>query len=124
LLWGDLAKVGIHQDAVMVANAVCCFPHGTPTIEHIRICRVNLWRQIKWCNPKFVLGLGRVANWSLSGDQKTVQEMRGTWYDLTWWLESDIRVFATYHPAAVLRNRALTRRWRDDLQAFAAEAWT
>ena len=34
--------------------------------------------------------------------------------------EPFIKVFPTYHPAAVLRNRVLTRSWREDLKTFVA----
>jgi DNA polymerase len=123
LLWAELKKLGIDRNKCMEANAVCCFPHRAPVGNEIYACRSNLYDQVRHCFPKWILAVGSTASWTL-GKHKPMHEIRGEWYPVLW-LESlpaygrEILVFPTYHPAAVLRNRALTRAWREDLKTFA-----
>jgi uracil-DNA glycosylase family 4 len=122
-LWEELKRVGIERKEVFACNAVCCFPHGTPSKEHVQACRGNLYKQVQLCNPLHILALGLTANWTL-GQDRPMREMHGTWYPLRWFstfegFADEISVFATYHPAAVLRDRTLTRAFRDDLREFA-----
>lgn len=125
LLWSELAKVGITNRDVMAANAVSCWPQRTPTESERHACKGNLYDQVRRCKPEYILALGRTINRSL-GNLKPMNEIRGEWYGLHWFITipgwERIPVLPTFHPAAVLRNRALTRVWRGDLQSFAAEA--
>lgn len=126
LLWRELAKVGIDRQDVMASNAVCCWPQGPPTEDERYSCRGNLYDQVRRCNPKFILALGRTANRSL-GKLKPMSEIRGQWYELHWFvtipgLEDWIPTLPTLHPAAVLRNKTLMRKWRTDLKTFADRA--
>lgn len=126
LLWRELAKVGIDRRDVMAANAVCCWPQRTPTENERYACRGNLYDQVRRCNPQFILALGRTVNRSL-GHMKPMKEIRGKWYELHWFVTIPgmgdwIPVLPTLHPAAVLRNKTLTRYWREDLRTFAERA--
>lgn len=121
LLWKELDRVGVHRADTLVANAVSCYPHGTPTEGQIYACRGNLHKQIRRCNPAWILALGKTANWSFGKRDGPLSSYRGEWYTFPWEIEVDIRVFPTYHPAAVLRDKLLTRAWRQDLALFAEE---
>ena len=116
----------------MAANAVCCYPAGTPDNEHIYACRGHLYNQVKHCKPKLILAFGNTANRTLwMPPHQGVKANRGQWHSLGWFMGDElfgqpidgrvgfIPVFTTYHPAAVLRNKTLTRVWREDLAAFA-----
>lgn len=121
LLWTELAKVGIERANVFAANAVCCWPKRTPSEDEMYACRGNLYRQVRLCQPEWVLALGKTANFSLGGTRGGTQGIgviHGEAYPLGWY-EEEVMVFPTYHPAAVLRNKLLTRTWRTDLKSFA-----
>lgn len=122
LLWRELEKLEIDKRLVFTANAVCCYPARTPNEAEIYSCRGNLWRQIRYCDPKWILALGNVANWTLGrGEQTTpMGQLHGKWYEMRFDLQW-VKILPTYHPSAVLRDRTLTRAWRDDLRAFAEE---
>lgn len=126
LLWRQLARVGITSREVMAANAVSCYPQRTPTESERHACKGNLYDQVRRCHPSYILALGRTVNRSL-GNLKPMSEIRGEWYGLHWFVtiegwDDRVPVFPTFHPAAVLRNKALLRAWKGDLQAFAAVA--
>jgi DNA polymerase len=121
LLWQELEQVGISQHTVFTANTVCCWPDGKPTDDEILACRRNLFAQLRYCEPLWVLALGRVANWSL-GKHHMISRVHGQWYEQRLHQsepEHMMRVFPTYHPSAILRNRTLARAWRRDLKTFA-----
>jgi DNA polymerase len=127
LLWTELAKVGVRKELVLRANAVSCWPNGTPNDSEVYACRANLYNQIEYCEPKVLLVLGRIANWSLGRGQPMSQihgtsSKTGRFHGRSYDPYDEIELFTTYHPAAVLRNRSLMRRWREDLQAFANKA--
>lgn len=127
LLWTELAKFDIAREDVLRANAVSCFPNGTPTQDQAYACRGNLYHQVEYCHPSVILAVGVTANWSL-GRAQPMGQIRGTWSEMgrfegrKYDPYDGIGIFATYHPAAVLRNRSLMRRWREDLGAFSIEA--
>lgn len=119
LLWRELDRVGIDKLKVFAANAVSCYPERTPTHDEMYACRGNLYSQIRVCNPNFILALGLTANATFK-DNPMMSELHGNWYTCPWFPNNHfVEIMPTYHPAAVLRNRALTRTWRQDLQAFA-----
>jgi uracil-DNA glycosylase family 4 len=125
LLWKTLLKAGagIPYRDVFVANAVSCFPARTPTDSEIYACRGNLFKQVVYSDPLWILALGRTANHSLGalGD-KSMSQIHGDWYEIGWG-GVDRKVMPTYHPAAVLRNQTLMRAWRQDLKVFANEVY-
>lgn len=103
---------------MFAANAVCCFPNRTPEGGEIYACRGNLYAQVQLCRPRFILALGRTANWTF-GKEDPMSKLHGRWYGMGWLMQWPmIEVLPTYHPAAVLRNKALTRVWREDLASF------
>jgi uracil-DNA glycosylase len=58
------------------------------------------------------------------GKKDGIRTIRGQWYDLKWFIKTPeiervVKVFPTFHPSAVLRNRTLVRVWREDLRSFA-----
>jgi DNA polymerase len=95
-----------------LVNTVSCFPHGTPTWDHINACDRNKWDQIEVLDPKFVLLLGKVA---LKAMRPDLDLKRGR----TRPFRMKGRVcFATYHPAAALRSGQYEESMRADLEIF------
>jgi uracil-DNA glycosylase len=121
LLWEELGKNDVERIDCFVANAVSCYPGRTPTPDEVFACRANLYHQVLRCQPYAILALGRTANQSLGKDE-AMGKMHGDFYWLPWFARNNgrrIKVIPTYHPAAVLRNRLLTRVFRTDVALFA-----
>lgn len=95
-----------------ILNTASCFPHGTPTWDHVHACEVNKWAQIDYFDPKYLLLLGRVA---LKGMRPELDLKRGRARPFR---IRDRICFATYHPAAALRNQTFEMGLRNDLEVF------
>lgn len=109
-----LGLVGIDPETVAWINTVSCFPHGTPSWENIDACAVNKAAQLDVADPQFVLLLGKVA---LKATMRTLEITRSRGRPFV----IDDRVhFATYHPAAALRNGNYEAAMHDDLETFKA----
>lgn len=93
-------------------NTVSCFPHGPPTWDHVRSCAVNKAAQLDYLKPRYVLLLGKVA---LKGMRPELDLKRGRARPF---LVDDRVCFATYHPAAALRNHNFEETLRDELHLF------
>lgn len=101
---------------VAFVNAVSCYPNRTPTSDEVDACTANLRNQLNHLSCRRLLVFGGVAVQALLNTTVRVGEVRGLWWrvhriaDLgqTWAL-------ATWHPAAVLRNRKLEFEAWDDV---------
>ena len=123
-----IAAMGFKREEVFIANMVKCHPmkdpsdsekHGNdraPNQEEIALCRRYIEQQIAIISPDFIVALGSVAGRSLIKDTPTFSSIRGKIYDLNLtYVETakPIKILATFHPAALLRNPS----WKKD-------AWT
>lgn len=128
LLRGWLGKYGVDNPTYL--NAVSCFPHRTPRYSEVSACRNNLWKQLQVIQPKYILLVGSVAVSSWWKDIG-ITEIRGGFWQAYWVNdkpENGVKgegwswAFATYHPAAVLRNRGLETQTKEDIERFAEVA--
>ncbi len=106
-----LAAIGFERAEVYIANIIKCRPpnNRTPEADEIASCLPYLRRQIELIQPKIILALGQVAAQSLLNSQQSVSALRSQDH-----FYSEIPVFVTYHPAALLRNQQLKRKtWED-----------
>lgn len=114
LLDRELAKVGINRKDVYVTNVNKCRPPGNrpPTVKEIKACRKYLEAEIEMVQPKFILLLGNSA---LQGVLSTsgILKKRGAAI-----IKNERTHFATFHPAAVLRNPTYFPDFRNDLKAL------
>lgn len=113
--WIDKLQVG---DIAWV-NVVSCYPHRTPTRQEVNACRGNLERQLSHLRPTYALLLGGVAvsSW---WPRVRMGEIRGLWWRANVrGMDEALWALATWHPAAVLRNRHLQRDVDEDLDVFA-----
>jgi uracil-DNA glycosylase len=111
LLERHLRRAGLGTDLAFL-NTVSCFPHGTPTWDHVRSCDGVKWTQLAFLKPNCVLLLGRIALRGMRPDLD-LRYGRGRPFE-----HRGIVCFASYHPAAALRNGKYERVLRDDLKIF------
>lgn len=73
----------------------------------------RVWQSIDRVKPKFILCLGNLALWMLTGEQ-SVAKHRASMLEIKrgWGV---VRLLPTYHPNAVMRQKELKRVWRNDL---------
>lgn len=116
---GRLARSWIEPRFGDVAwlNVVSCFPNRTPTKNEVEACRVNLESQLELIKPSKILVFGGVA--ASAWTDHRIGEIRGRWFRICL-RESSMIVWclATWHPAAVLRNKGLELDVLDDLRVF------
>ena len=123
-----ISAMGFKREEVFIANMVKCHPmkdpanpdkHGNdraPNQEEIALCRRYIEQQIALISPDFIVALGAVAGRSLIKDTPVFANIRGKIYDLnlTYATPSKpIKILATFHPAALLRNPT----WKKDAWA-------
>ena len=120
-----IAAMGFRREEVFIANMVKCHPmidptnpdkHGNdrpPTMDEIARCRKFVEKQIELINPDYIVALGGVATKSLIDQNTPLSSLRGKLFDLKldyYTPEKPIKILATYHPAALLRNPG----WKKD----------
>jgi len=128
VLWQCLAEAGIDRDGVYVTNAVKHFKHTDrgkrrlhkkPNTAEIEACHPWIEAELRCVRARAVVALGATAARSLTGSTVPIASNRGVQFEV-----SDVPLWITYHPSAVLRadDRATEIRAAivDDLRAVAA----
>lgn len=120
LLDAILEKVGMPRNTVYITNVVKCRPPGNrdPKPDEIRACLPYLRRQIELVRPKIIVALGRISGKLLFGAAglrwSGISKERGKLRDARVF-GVDVRLIATYHPAAALYNPGLRDSIERDL---------
>lgn len=131
-----IAAMGLTREQVFIANIAKCHPmtdplhpekHGNdraPNAGEIACCRKFLEQQIAIICPKYIVALGGVSAKALISDAKSLGALRGQFYNLN--LDSvklprPVKILATFHPAALLRNPNWKKDAWKDLQMVMAE---
>ena len=115
-LLNDILKaLDMKREEVYIANILKCRPPNNrdPLPSEEDTCKPHLLKQIELIKPKIILCLGRVAANALLGKKLSLTDLRENIYDL-----DGIKVFATYHPAALLRNPHWKRGCWEDFKKF------
>ena len=115
-LLNDILKaISFEREEVYIANILKCRPPNNrdPLPDEVEKCRPHLMKQIELIKPKLILYLGRVAAIELLGKKLTLSKLRENVHEL-----NGIKVMATYHPAALLRNPNWKRGCWEDVQKF------
>ena len=117
-----LNAVGLERRRVYIANVVPWRPPGnrTPTPQETQICLPFIERQIDLADPEYLVCLGASALRTLLGIETGIKRARGSWFTYQRERGREIRAFATYHPAYLLRQPAEKRLAWADLRALAA----
>jgi DNA polymerase len=110
-----LNAINFERDEVYISNIIKCRPpnNRNPLPEEMETCIPYLHKQIELIKPKAILCLGLVASNALLGNKTTLTSLRGNVYEF-----NNIKVMATYHPAALLRNPNWKRGCWEDVQKF------
>ena len=110
-----LNAINFEREEVYIANIVKCRPpnNRNPLPEEMETCIPYLYKQIELVKPKAILCLGLVASHALLQNKATLTSLRGNVYEF-----NNIKVMATYHPAALLRNPNWKRGCWEDVQKF------
>ncbi len=131
-----IIAMGLTREQVFIANIAKCHPmtdplhpdkHGNdraPNAGEIACCRKFLEQQIAIICPKYIVALGGVSAKALISDAKSLGALRGQFYNLNLdnvKLPRPVKILATFHPAALLRNPNWKKDAWKDLQMVMAE---
>ena len=119
LLTQSLAKVGVRRDQVYIANILKCRPpeNRTPRPDEMAACLPYLLKQLEWIKPGRICALGNIAVQSLLGTTLGISKLRGRYHDF-----QGRKLFATFHPAYILRNMGQTPIFESDLRTVCRDA--
>ena len=131
-----IAAMGFSREEVFIANIVKCHPmidpsdpdkrsnDRAPKPDEIAVCRRYLEQQIKTVSPDYVVALGGVAAKTLISQNQTFGAVRGKIFDLNLTcvqLDKPIKILATFHPAALLRNPGWKKEAWENLKTLLAD---
>ncbi len=111
LLTNMLAAIQLPRDRVYICNTVKCRPpkNRTPKPDELEACRPHLLRQIALVKPRVVFLLGSTAVRVMLGPNYRITQCRGQWFG-----RGELKIMATFHPAALLRDpRRKHETWAD-----------
>ena len=108
-----IESLGMKRRDVYICNVIKCRPPGnrTPERDEIETCSPFLLRQLDAIHPRLVCCLGGVALQTLVGKNVSITRARGQFVD---W--RGLKLFATFHPAYILRNPNANRQAQEDLR--------
>ncbi len=131
-----IIAMGFERSEVFIANIVKCHPmidpsnpdkHGNdrpPKSDEIAVCRHYLENQIKVISPDYIVALGGVATKALISESQPLGSLRGKIFDLQLTcvtLDKPIKILATFHPAALLRNPGWKKEAWENLKVLLAD---
>ena len=117
LLTKILAAMELMREDVYITNILKCRPpkNRDPQESEVRCCENYLKQQIALIKPRYICALGRVsAQWLLQTNASLGAIRAGEYY------YEGIRVIATYHPAALLRNPNFKKPCWEDMKKLRA----
>jgi DNA polymerase len=105
--------LGMKRGDVYICNVLKCRPPGnrSPEKDEVDTCSPFLIRQLDAIRPKLICCLGAVALQELLGKSVSISRLRGQFFD---W--RGMKMFATFHPAYLLRNPHADVEVRQDLR--------
>lgn len=106
-----LEAAEISREDVYITNVVKCRPPGNrnPVQTEIDACCSYLAEQFKLIKPEIVVCLGVLATKTIIDKNAAITRVRGLWYEI-----NGMRVIATFHPAALLRDPSRKKPvWED-----------
>ena len=121
-----LALAGLCREEIYISNAVKLRPTKTgktgrlsnrpPTKDEIALFRPWLLREIAEVAPQMIATLGNVPLRAVTGRSLSIGEVHGQVIDAG---ETELPLFALYHPASLIYNRALADVYEQDVRALA-----
>ena len=126
-----LVLAGLCREEIYISNAVKLRPTKTgktgrlsnrpPTKDEIALFRPWLLREIAEVAPQMIATLGNVPLRAVTGRSLTIGEVHGQVIDAG---ETGLPLFALYHPASLIYNRALSDVYEQDVRALAQRLMT
>ncbi len=113
LLTDILKAINFEREDVYIANILKCRPPNNrdPLPSEREICKPYLFKQIELIKPKIILCLGRIASNVLLNKNESLTKLRSQVFEI-----DKIKIMATYHPAALLRNPNWKKGCWEDVQ--------
>ena len=111
-----LDSVGLDRSKVYITNILPWRPPGnrTPTNDEILLFRPYVLKHIELVAPKVVVCLGGTAAKALLQTTEGIMRLRGKWLRSP---DVSAKIFATFHPAYLLRSPGQKREaWYDFLK--------
>ncbi len=148
LLTKILASIGLKREDVFIGNILKCRPpmNRNPLPEEIKACWGYLDRQLKIIRPRIILAMGTFAAQTLLKTDERISRLRGEFHpfapleplpdrrpskgSLTGFAmgarpapvhRGGVKLLATYHPAALLRNPGYKRAVWEDMKLLKKE---
>ncbi len=127
-----LQVLGLRRDEIYISNVVKIRPtkpgkrgevNRPPTREEIALFLPWLMREISLVRPQALVTLGNVALHAFVPASTAIGDCHGTWQQAVAappeGAALTLPLFALYHPASVIYNRALAQTYQRDLRALA-----
>lgn len=121
-----LKLAALRREEIYISNAVKIRPTKTgrtgrisnrpPTKDEIALFRPWLIREIEEIRPRMIATLGNTPLHAVAGGKLTIGQVHGTVIPAG---ETGLPLFALYHPASLIYNRALTDTYEQDVRALA-----
>ena len=116
----------LRREEIYISNAVKIRPTKTgrtgrisnrpPTKDEIALFRPWLIREIEEIRPRMIATLGNTPLHAIAGGKLTIGQVHGTVIPAG---ETGLPLFALYHPASLIYNRALTDTYEQDIRTLA-----
>lgn len=123
-----LELAGLAREEIYISNAVKIRPtkvskmgrisNRPPSKEEIALFRPWLMREIAEIQPKMIATLGNVPLAAVTGSRQTIGQVHGTVIPAG---ETNLPLFALYHPASLIYNRALESVYEQDVRMLAQQ---
>lgn len=96
-----LGFIGLEEEDYYIANILKCRPprNRDPKPEEEEACLPYLREQVRALSPRIIVCLGRVAAGRIISPDIRITRDRGKWFS-----QGGVRILATYHPSALLRD--------------------
>lgn len=113
LLTQMIEAIGFTRDDVFICNTLKCRPPGNrdPLPHEKDACRGFLIEQLTWLRPQMIVALGAHSAQYLTGKELSIGQLRNVWHSY-----HGIPVWATYHPAFLLRSPSFKKVAWEDMQ--------
>ncbi|MDR0927090.1 MAG: uracil-DNA glycosylase [Ignavibacteria bacterium] len=119
ILTGLLTEIGLKRDNAYITNVCKHRPIGKngkdrkPTKKEVQTYLPELQKEITTIEPKAILALGVIAAEAVLEQPFSMENDHG---EFSYKDDKKIKVIATYHPSALLRNSNLLEAVRSDMQ--------
>jgi len=106
-----LVAAELDRQQAYITNVVKCRPPGNrlPNPDEVKACRPYLEAQIHLLAPRIIICLGAAAAQTVIDPKARITQIHGRWFN-----RDGVKLMATFHPAALLRNPNYKRpAWED-----------